>query len=164
LNAPTVRLEEELRTWLQGAKGVVVAGIGNAIRRDDGVGVRIVEDLRNKVSQAVTLIACETAPESFVDEIISIQPTHVLLIDAAMRGLKPGEVRLCSPEEVLNMRAISTHALPVRVFCEYVVKLTGAKIALLLIEPKYTDFGEGLSDVLEAVTVDVERALLDALP
>jgi Ni,Fe-hydrogenase maturation factor len=42
-------MEDELRTWLKDATGVVVAGIGNAIRSDDYVGVRIVEELQGKV-------------------------------------------------------------------------------------------------------------------
>jgi hydrogenase 3 maturation protease len=159
LNKTTVCLEEELRAWLKGAEHIVIAGIGNTIRCDDGVGVRIVEGLHCKVSLSVTLIECETAPESFVDEIVALKPTHVLLIDAAKLGMKPGKVRLCSPEEVLNMRAISTHALPIRVFCEYVVELTGAKIALILIEPKWTEFGEGLTEDIESTAAIVESAL-----
>ena len=72
---------------LSDASIIVVAGIGNAIRCDDYVGVRVVEGLEGKTSLAVHLIECETVPESFVDEIVSIHPTHVLLIDAALLGL-----------------------------------------------------------------------------
>jgi len=35
--------------------------------------------------------------------------------------------------------------LPLRIFCEYIKQTTGAKIALLLIEPKSMEFGEGLN-------------------
>jgi Ni,Fe-hydrogenase maturation factor len=54
--------------------------------------------------------------------------------------------------------------LPLRVFCDYVFKLSGARIALLLIEPKNVDFGEGLTPEVEAAAVRVETALLDLLP
>ena len=160
----TRNMEDELRTWLDDATIVVVAGIGNAIRSDDYVGVRIVEDLRGKVSEAVRLIECETVPESFVDEIVAIKPSHVLLIDAAMLGLIPGTVHLYDAEEVMNVPTISTHTLPLRVFCDYVRTLTGAKIALLLIEPKNVDFGEGLTLDVEGAATRVEIALLDNLP
>ena len=160
----TTRMEDELRAWLKGAHSVVVAGIGNAIRSDDYVGVRIVEDLRGRLSDNVRLIDCETVPESFVDEIVEIRPTHVLLIDAAMLGLAPGSVHLYEAEEVMNVPSISTHTLPLRVFCEYVRKLTGASIALLLIEPKSADFGEGLTPELEAAAERAEAALLELLP
>ena len=160
----TVDLEDELRTWLRGATSVVVAGIGNAIRTDDYVGVRIAEDLRGMVSEKVRLIECETVPESFVDEIVEIGPSHVLLIDAAILGLRPGTAHLYDAEEVMNVPSISTHTLPLRVFCEYVKKLTGAGIALLLIEPRSADFGEGLTPEVEAAADRVEASLLAHLP
>ncbi len=160
----TSSLEEELRAWLEGADKVVVAGIGNGIRRDDFIGVMVVQDLAGKVSRNVHLIECETVPESFVDEIIEIVPTHVLLVDAALLGLEPGTAHLYDVEEVVNSTSISTHTLPLRVFCEYVFTLTGAKIALLLIEPKDTDFGEGLTVELREATERVVKDLVESLP
>jgi hydrogenase 3 maturation protease len=160
----TREMEEELSAWLKGASRVVVAGIGNAIRSDDYVGVRIVEDLNNKVTEKVRLIECETVPESFVDEIVAVQPSHVLLIDAAMLGLPPGTAHVYEAEEVMNVPTISTHTLPLRVFCDYVIKLTGARIALLLIEPRNVGFGEGLTPEVEAAAARVEAALIKDLP
>jgi hydrogenase 3 maturation protease len=157
-------MEDELRAWLDGATRVVIAGIGNAIRSDDYVGVRIVEDLRGKLSGAVHLIECETVPESFVDEIVEIRPSHVLLIDAAILGLGPGTAHLYDPEEVMNVPTISTHTMPLRVFCDYVRTMTGAMIGLLLIEPKNVDFGEGLTSEVEAAVVKIEVILLNKLP
>ena len=160
----TSSLEEELRAWLKGAGKVVVAGIGNGIRRDDFVGVKVAQDLVGKVSKNVHLIECETVPESFVDEIIEISPSHVLLVDAALLGLPPGTAHLYDVEEVVNSASISTHTLPLRVFCEYVFTLTGAKIALLLIEPKDTDFGEGMSEELEKAAYRIVKNLAGTLP
>lgn len=157
-------LEDELSNWLSDAKKVVVAGIGNPIRQDDHVGVRVVQDLVGKVSEKVHLIECETVPESFVDEIIEVAPTHVLLVDAAVLRLAPGTAHLYDVEEVVNSSSISTHTLPLRVFCEYVFTLTGARIALLLIEPLETDFGEGLSADLQAAADRVTKVLEELLP
>ncbi|MHC1709368.1 MAG: hydrogenase 3 maturation endopeptidase HyCI [Methanomassiliicoccales archaeon] len=159
----TSSLDEELRAWLEGAGKLVVAGIGNGIRRDDFVGVKVVQDLAGKVSSNVHLIECETVPESFVDEIIEIAPTHVLLVDAAVLGLPSGTAHLYEVEDVVNSTSISTHTLPLRVFCEYVFTLTGARIALLLIEPLETDFGEGLSPELQKAADRVVGALVDVL-
>jgi hydrogenase 3 maturation protease len=163
LKEHTREIEDELQTWLNNASSVIVAGIGNAIRSDDYIGVKIVEDLQGKVSGAVRLIECETVPESFVDEIVDIKPSHVLLIDAAILGLRPGTAHLYDVEEVMNVPTISTHTLPIRVFCEYVGKLTGAKIALLLIEPKNVDFGEGLTPEVDATATRVGNALREYL-
>jgi Ni,Fe-hydrogenase maturation factor len=53
------------------------------------------------------------------------------------------------PEKLTAYSAFSTHMLPLRIFCEHVAITTDAKIALLLIQPKKTDFGEGMTPELE---------------
>ena len=141
----------------------MIAGIGNPIRSDDFVGVKIVQDLQGKFSSRVHLIECETVPESFMDEILELKPSHVLLIDAAVMGLKPGEVRLVDPEKVTNLPAISTHTLPLRVFCDYICKLAKTRIALLLIEPRNVEFGEALTREVRAAAERVEAILLRLL-
>jgi Ni,Fe-hydrogenase maturation factor len=54
--------------------------------------------------------------------------------------------------------------LPLRIFCEYLAKTTTAEIALLLIEPKKTDFGEGLTDEISTSARNVVSLLLQVLP
>ena len=156
-------LKKELKKWLSSAERVVIAGIGNPIRMDDFVGVKIAQDLRGKVSNNVLLIECETVPESFIQRIIDFNPTHVLLIDAAILGSKPGESKLINPEQLIGYPAFSTHMLPLRIFCEYLAKTTRASIALLLIEPKQADFGEGLTSEINASAQNIVNALLEVL-
>ena len=156
-------VKKELKKWLSDAEKVVVAGIGNSIRMDDFVGVKIVQDLQGKLSDRVYLIECETVPESFIQEIMDFNPTHILLIDAAILGLKPGESRLIKPEQLTDFPVFSTHMLPLRIFCEYLDKTTKAKIALLLIEPKKTDFGERLTDEVETEAKEIANFLIKLL-
>ena len=49
-------IEKELKTWLVDAEKVVVAGIGNPIRTDDNVGLKIVENLKGRLPAAVLLL------------------------------------------------------------------------------------------------------------
>ena len=157
-------IQKELIRWFSEARKVVVAGIGNPIRMDDFIGVKIVQALRGKVSNKVFLIECETVPESYMQQIIDFNPTHVLLIDAAVLGLKPGESILVKPELLTSFPAFSTHMLPLRIFCEYLAKTTTAKISLLLIEPKETGFGERLTPEAEAKSQQIAENLLKVLP
>lgn len=159
-----IGFEEELKNWLSEATRVVVAGIGNEIRMDDFVGVKIVQELQDKVSKEVSLIECETVPESFMDEIVELKPSHVLLIDAAILGLEPGEIRLYDVEKVVNVPSISTHMLPLRVFCDYITQMAQTKLALLLIEPKNTEFGEGLTEDIAKSASRIVETLLKVLP
>ncbi|MDH5376044.1 MAG: hydrogenase 3 maturation endopeptidase HyCI [Candidatus Bathyarchaeota archaeon] len=157
-------VEKELKAWFSNAGKAVAAGVGNPIRMDDFVGTKIVQDLQGKVSEKVYLIECETVPENFIQKIIDFNPTHILLIDAAVLGLKPGDSRLIKPELLAAFPAYSTHALPLRIFCEYLAKTTRAKIALLLIEPEKADFGEGLTSKVEASAQKIVEILLRVLP
>lgn len=156
-------LKKKLNRWLKNSKDVVIAGIGNPIRTDDFVGVKIVQELKNKVSDRITLYECETVPESFLEPIMELNPTHVLLIDAAHLGVEPGKIRFVKPEKIINFSPITSHTLPLRVFCEFIKKTTKAKIALLLIEPKNTDFGEELSLEVQEALVKIVNSLLKLL-
>jgi len=152
-------IQNVLKKWFADAERVVVAGIGNPIRTDDFVGMKIVQDLEGKVSEKAHLLECETVPESFLEPIIEFNPTHVLLIDAAFLGLKPGAARLIDPERIADFPAVTTHMLPLRIFCEYLTKMTEAKIALLLIEPKNTEFGESLTAEVQTAAEKIANIL-----
>ena len=156
-------VEQDLKNWFADAKKTVLAGIGNPIRSDDYVGLKIVENLRGKVPETVCLLECETVPENYLSEIEKFKPTHVLLIDAAFLELKPGEASLVDAERMMDYSAISTHALPLKIFCEHLKKATNAKIGLLLIEPKNMEFGEGLSFEVEAQAKRLTKLLLELL-
>ncbi|MDH4221263.1 MAG: hydrogenase 3 maturation endopeptidase HyCI [Candidatus Bathyarchaeota archaeon] len=157
-------IEVDLKNWLSSAQRVAIAGIGNPLRKDDFVGVEIVRNLQNKVSQSVYLIECETVPESFIEPITEFNPTHILIIDAAMLNLKPGSSKLIEPGQMVKHPAVSTHALPLRIFCEYLAKTTGAEIALLVMQPEDTSFGEGLTSKLRETATTLTNLLSKILP
>lgn len=155
--------QEKFKRWIKNSREVVIAGIGNPIRSDDFIGVKIVQDLKNKVHKRVNLFECETVPESFLEPIIELNPTHIILIDAAYLGLKPGNIKLIKPEQIINFSSITSHILPLRVFCEFIKKTTNAKIILLLIEPKNTDFGEELSSEVQESSDQLVKFLIKML-
>jgi len=161
---PKSSAQKEFEKWFSRAERVVLAGVGNSIRMDDYVGVRVVQDLQGRVSENVHLIECETVPENFMPQIIDFRPTHVLLIDAALLDLTPGSFKLFEPERLTTFPAFSTHMLPLRIFCEHLREMTKAKIALLLVEPEKTDFGEGLTPSVQASMKEIVRTLLKVLP
>jgi len=163
VQADTRSIEKDLRAWLSGARRVVVAGVGNSLRKDDFVGVEIVRNLLGKVSQNVFLIECETVPESDLEPIVEFKPTHVLVLDAALLDLKPGSSKLVEPSIIPGVSVLS-HALPLRVFSEFVTSVAGARVGLLVIQPKETDFGEGLTEELRRTAKDLADLLSEVLP
>ncbi|MCW4014839.1 MAG: hydrogenase 3 maturation endopeptidase HyCI [Candidatus Bathyarchaeota archaeon] len=157
-------IKESLTDWFSGAKKVVVAGIGNPFRRDDNVGVEIVRNLQNKVSKSVYLIEAETIPESYMQQIVAFKPTHILLVDAGIINRKAGAATLADPAQLIRKTSISTHTLPLRIFCDYLTQTTQAKIALLIIQPMDTEFGEGLTQPLKQAVKNLTEFLEKILP
>jgi len=159
-----VDIQSSLKEWLSRAERVVIAGIGNPFRRDDFVGVEIVRNLQNRVSQSVYLIEAETVPESFIAPITKFKPTHILIIDAGLLNQKPGTSKLADSKQLMRKSSISTHTLPLRIFCDYLTETTAAKIALLVIQPQDTSFGEGLTPKLLETATNLTHCLLKFLP
>lgn len=162
-------IEGKLSNWFSDAQRIVIAGMGNPLRKDDSVGIQIIKKLRQRVPPTVFLIESETVPENYIEQIKDFKPTHILMIDAAYINLKPGSSDLIDPSQGIEMAfraydpyftsvthlatdqmpAISTHALPLHIFCESLAKTTKAKISLLAIQPRNTSFGEGLTPEVE---------------
>lgn len=155
-------IKNELGKWLHGSERIVVVGIGNEIRRDDFVGVKITKSLDGKVSKKVMLIESETVPESHIEAIVKFHPTHILLFDAGSFGGEPGDTQLFHPTEC-NEPVVSSHLLPINLFCGYLQIALKAKIALVIIQPKTTKFGEGLSDEVKKTAGELEEVLLGLL-
>ena len=157
-------IKQYLKEWLTGAKKVVVAGIGNPFRRDDFVGVEVVRNLQNKVSESVFIIEAETIPESYMQQITDFKPTHILLVDAAMINKEAGTAQLAETKQLMRTTSISTHTLPLRIFCDYLKQTTGAEIALLVIQPQDTNFGEGLTPKLKQTATNLSVIMQKLLP
>jgi hydrogenase 3 maturation protease len=152
---------KQLKNWTNNATRIVIAGIGNPLRNDDFIGTKIVQQLKNKLSNNVYLIECETIPENYLLEIEAFKPSHVLLIDAAMLNLTPGETQLIFPEQIEEFPTFTTHALPLQIFNNYLKKFTHSKTALLLIQPKNVELGETLTTELKETANTIESLLID---
>jgi len=156
-------IEHELLNWLKDARRIVVVGVGNPLRKDDSVGVRVARRLNKTLhSEKVNILECETVPENYLGSIERIRPSHVLVIDAAEAGLEPGRLILTELSEVHGL-AISSHNIPLSVFGEYLKRTIGARVALLAIQPEKVEFGEGLSERLREAMDEVASILLKVL-
>lgn len=155
--------ETKLKAWLSNAEKVAIVGVGNTMRKDDGVGVEIVKLLQDKVSSKVCLVEAETMPENYLDQIIDFRPSHVLIIDSGLIGTSSGDVKLLMPTEDMKT-AVSSHMLPLQVFCAFLEKAINAKILMLIIQPKDTEMSEGLTKELATVARKIVDFLLAVLP
>ncbi|WP_324736423.1 hydrogenase maturation peptidase HycI [Thermococcus sp. SY098] len=126
-----------LKEFLQGAKKVVICGIGNEVRGDDAFGVIVAEELKSRLkSEKIVILNCGEVPESYVGKIINEKPTHVIFIDAVDFGGKPGEIVIADPEGTLG-ESFSTHKLPLKLLVGYLKQNINAKFILIGCQPKH---------------------------
>ena len=131
---------ESLRNRLKGK--VLILGVGNPLRGDDGAGPYLVEKLRGCVQ--ATLLDCEDVPENFLGQIAENQPTSVLLIDAIDFGMTPGATALLEGDELEGM-SLSTHHSSLQLFIKCLKAETKSNVLVMGIQPKSTRFGDGIS-------------------
>ncbi|MEM1990299.1 MAG: hydrogenase maturation peptidase HycI [Candidatus Bathyarchaeia archaeon] len=151
-----------LENWLRGFSKLVIMGIGNILKGDDALGPEFVSELRGKLPKNVEVLDCGTVPENFIGKIIWLKPSHVLLVDAAHFGGRPGEMILI-PSDHISGVASSTHNVPLNILAELIGKFSGAKVMLLGIEPKNLNLGDDMSpEIRESVKLG-SRILIETI-
>jgi hydrogenase maturation protease len=94
--------------------GVVVIGVGNAVRGDDGAGLAVAERLTGRVPDRVRVVQCEQEPTRLLDAWRGADAAFV--VDACASGAEPGAVRRFDASTIpLPARTFrsSTHAFGV---------------------------------------------------
>ncbi|MBF0567423.1 MAG: hydrogenase 3 maturation endopeptidase HyCI [Nitrospirae bacterium] len=142
-------MTDEVRDALRPAQigKTVVLGVGNTMRSDDGVGPYVVNRLASiaQVSLSGTVfIDAGSAPEDFVEDIIAIRPSKIVIIDGADFGGYAGELRLIA-EENIPSSTLTTHSFPLSITTRLIATETGCKVFFIGIQVKSTAFGESIS-------------------
>ena len=133
----------------------LVAGLGNPMMGDEGIGVRVVEQLQDEANQfpraefkdlgagGLTLVH---AAEGF---------RKLIIIDCARMGEKPGTLRRFRPEDVDSTKPQSGQSLHEADIMEVLelANVTGDApddVVLFGIQPRSVEFRHGLSAPLQA--------------
>ena len=124
-------LPEALGSALSGR--VVVVGVGDERRGDDGVGPLAVRLLAGAGVESV--IDAGVSPELETWRIRELAPDAVLFVDAVDLGRAPGDVALLEPAD-LRAEGFDTHRAPLRLTMEYLESELGARCRLLAIQPR----------------------------
>ena len=119
----------------------VLMGVGNELRGDDGVGIYVARNLR---CPEWKVIVAGQVPEDFTAEIKRMKPEVLILVDAALMGLTPGEIRRVPVDKIPKV-AFSTHGMPLSFLMEYLSDYVD-KIVLIGIEPSNMEFGSKISE------------------
>jgi hydrogenase 3 maturation protease len=113
------------------------------LKGDDALGTFVARNLYN-LSPKIISIDGGVVPENFTGAIKREIPTHILLIDAVDMKKPPGFLRIVHKEEI-SKYSISTHSMPISFLINYLTVGTGAKIALIGIQPRSMELGQEMT-------------------
>jgi hydrogenase maturation protease len=144
---------------------VLVVGIGNPDRGDDGLSAAIIGRLRGRIPDGVRLLARNGDPLALIDEWDECDA--VILIDAAMAINEPGRVHrldLSADSLPLGWLQTSSHAFGLAETVELARNLGRLpdNLVVYLVESKSFETGAPLSPAAaDAVDQVAERILAD---
>ncbi len=133
---------------------IKIVGFGNKFMGDDGVGIRVIEELQKLSSlKNIELIDGGT---SGVDLIPILQNSHaVILIDAVNGGQEVGELITIRPDDLKEcishkINSYSLHDFDLNQVLDLVRALgLSEKLTILGVKPKKIDYCDGLSPEIE---------------
>lgn len=118
-------------------RSILFAGVGNVLKKDDGVGVYIAE--RIKSGSRVRSLKVEMGIENYIGKINTLAPDILIIIDACDFGRYPGFLCLAKSSELMELTT-NTHNVSLRKLAE----LFDMPVYILGIQPADIGFGEGM--------------------
>jgi len=150
---------EHLKLHLKGK--VLILGIGNTLRSDDGAGSILASRIQDKIPFIV--YDSGSSPENYLGKIIKDKPDTILLVDAVDFGGKAGEIRFLEGEDIQTVNFFSTHDASISLAISYLKNsLKAADIFILAIQPKILAFGDKLSPEMSGAVEKIEEWFIHA--
>ena len=173
---------------LAAAKRLFVLGVGNLQRGDDAAGSLFIRRLEGELARRKSRLAAPAAgpsasradlkksslvdlqvldggaaPENVTGVIRGFRPTHVLIVDAAAGGHRPGTIFIMDRDKIRE-DDISTHRLPLFHLARYLEEDIGCRVILLGIELKAAGPGRPVSREVGAAASRLASWLGRVLP
>ena len=139
---------------------VVILGVGNVLKQDDGLGPTLIQMLNGKLK--VELIDCGVAPENFTGKIRRLEPKTILIVDAVNFGLKPGKIKVVRHTEIRD-ETFTTHNISLKAFVDFIKNEIQTEVYIVGVQPKQVGFGGGLSEEVCRALERLHKAFTELL-
>lgn len=149
---------------MSSSSATLVIGLGNPLRGDDGIGVRVIEALRARaLPDNVEVVDGGTRGLDLVN-LMEAWP-RVILIDAAHLGKEPGEFEKFTLDEVRLLgenASLSIHGAGLReaLLLAQVLGVLPEQVVICGVQPAHLDWRDELSPEVEAALPDLVEAVL----
>jgi len=147
-------------------KKTLIAGLGNILLGDEGVGVKVIEELEKDFTlpAGLSLLDGGTAGYALIDYIKGYE--RLIIIDAVKGGKKPGTIYRLSGDDIQQRRdlKLSGHQISLPDVLCLAGKLDKLpEIELIGIEPKNMDYDLELSSEVKDAADKVIQILIEDL-
>ena len=146
---------------------VVVIGVGNEFRRDDGAGPAVVASLRGRVPPGVELLLADGEPTRLIEAWTGA--ALAVVVDAVLANPpRPGRVHRFVLDRPLagTTRTASSHGFGLDDAVRLALALDHmpGRLVVHAIEADDLSQGQGLTPLVAAAVGDVARAVLSDMP
>jgi hydrogenase 3 maturation protease len=132
--------EAALRVLLR--EDFALLGVGAGSHGDDAAGSTVARRLAAR--GIANAIDCGAAPENYLGKVLRMNPSEVLIVDAAEIAREPGAIEV-RPGEGFCADSCSTHCAGLEPILHYLASAGSARCWVLCLQPGSIRQGEGLS-------------------
>jgi hydrogenase maturation protease len=149
-----------------GMGSVIVAGIGNLLLTDEGVGVRVVQALQARAEEFPEVEFLDLGAAGMALLHVLAGRRKAVIVDCAFMGETPGTIRRFTPEEARSVKRLTGFSLHEGDLLQ-VLELARAlgqapdEIVVLGIQPADVSPGCELSSVLQAKLEECVRRVVE---
>ncbi|HPA72918.1 MAG TPA: hydrogenase maturation peptidase HycI [Spirochaetota bacterium] len=157
-------LKTGLKASLEGWRRIAFLGIGSELRGDDAAGPKVLERLDASLGgrDDIAFFHGGSAPENLTGAIRDYNPTHLVVIDAADLGKKPGSVRIIGESEI-GGASFSTHSLPIPIILGYLRSTVKAREIVIGIQPGSLEFDSPVTAPVAAAVASLADDIIRAV-
>lgn len=146
---------------------VVVIGVGNEHRHDDGVGPAVADRVAALALAGVRVLSCPAEPTAILDAWSGAELAVVIdavLVDGGVGG-PPGRVHVRTLQDLAERRSVSSHDLNLAQTYRLGLALgrAPASVTVVGIDVADTGHGVGLSPAVAAALPEAVRTVVDLL-
>ena len=133
-------------------KNILFAGVGNVLKRDDGVGVYITREIHP--GNGTGKLTVEMGIENHIGKIKSLAPDILVIIDAVDFCMQPGYSRLAKATELQEITT-NTHNISLSKISE----LFDMPVYIMGIQPSDISFGEDMSQEVRETAAGIIQVI-----
>lgn len=142
----------DLADLSKSTRHLLFIGVGNVLKRDDGVGVIISKGIIER--PGIRTLTVEVSIENYIGKINSLEPEEIVIIDCMELGGSPGTYRLMGLENVEDI-TFNTHNISLGKLADFFHYPT----YVLGVQPQNVEFGDQLSPPVRAAAQKIVKII-----